>query len=118
MKLGTLRQCTILKHETTHVHVVFKFKCLITILHVYVPGIQTNWNNKFSDKTFEELVELMKKHYNPRPSVIVQRYKFHTRVRQAGESIADYLAALRTLSEYCEFRDGTLYEYVGTTRQP
>ena len=58
---------------------------------------------KPSEKSFEELVEIMKKHYNPRPSAIVQRYKFHTRIRQAGESIADYLAALRTLSEYCDF---------------
>ncbi len=58
---------------------------------------------KPSEKSFEELVELMRKHYNPRPSAIVQRYKFHTRVCQAGESIADYLAAMRTLSEYCDF---------------
>ena len=40
--------------------------------------------------------------------MIVQRYKFNTRTRAAGESIATYVAALRELAQYCEYRDTLL----------
>ena len=60
---------------------------------------------KPKEKSFEELVELVTKHHNPPPSVTVQRHKFNTRVRQQGESVSEFLAALRTLAEYCEFGD-------------
>ena len=42
------------------------------------------------DKTYKELTEIIKKHYVPKPSVIVQRYKFNIRVRKTGESIWKY----------------------------
>ena len=45
----------------------------------------------------------MKKHHNPKPSVIVQRYRFNSHNRQSGESVAAYIAELRHLSEHCEF---------------
>ena len=57
---------------------------------------------------YNELVEAQLKHFNPIPSVIVERFKFHSRVRKAGESIVTYVAKLRSLSEYCEF--GTTLE--------
>ena len=34
------------------------------------------------------IVELVKGHFNPKPSAIVQRFRFNTRVRQQGESVA------------------------------
>ena len=46
-------------------------------------------------------------HQQPPPSFIVQRYYFHTRVQKEGQSIADFVAQLRKLSEYCRF-DATL----------
>ena len=49
----------------------------------------------------------MKKHYNPVPSEIVQRYKFHTRFREPSESVATYVSELRSIAEYCNF-DATL----------
>ena len=58
---------------------------------------------KPGEKTYAELVEALSKHYRPTPSEIVERYKFHSRVRKAGESIANYVAELRSLSEYCNF---------------
>ena len=45
----------------------------------------------------------MQKHHNPKPSVIVQRYRFNSRSRWAGESVADYVAELQDLYEHCEF---------------
>ena len=58
-----------------------------------------------SDKSFNELVDVMKKHFCPPPSEIVQRFKFNTRIRQSGESVANYIAELRALSQYCNFGD-------------
>ena len=58
-----------------------------------------------ADFSYTELVELVKKHYNPRPSAITQHFKFNSRVRQPGETVADYVAELRKLSEYCNFSD-------------
>ena len=39
----------------------------------------------------------------PKPSTIVQRFKFNTRTQQPGETIAMFLAELRHLTEHCEF---------------
>ena len=39
---------------------------------------------------FEELVEIISAHYDPKPSFIVQRFKFYNRVRAPGESIAAF----------------------------
>ena len=35
-------------------------------------------------------MEVLQKHYDPKPSVIVQRYRFNTRNRLTGETIASY----------------------------
>ncbi len=64
---------------------------------------------KPGDKTFEELVALLQEHYNPKPSETVQRAKFHSRVRKQGETIADFVAELRALAEFCNF-DASLNE--------
>ena len=46
-------------------------------------------------KTFTEIVDTVAAHESPKPSVIVQRYKFNTRTRQPGETVSAYVAALR-----------------------
>ena len=61
--------------------------------------------------SFNDLVGNVRDFYTPKPSVIVQRFKFNSRIRAKEESIAAYLAALRELSEYCEYRD-TLSEMI------
>ena len=62
-------------------------------------------NNNPRDETFVQLGELLKKHLSPRPNVIAQRFKFFKRDRLPNENIAQYLAELRKLSEFCEFED-------------
>ena len=52
-------------------------------------------------KTFDELVKVVKDYCEPKPSSIMQRYKFNTRIRKPGETIAQYVAALRELAEHC-----------------
>ena len=44
-------------------------------------------------------------HFAPKPSEIVQRYKFHTRFRRQGESVAVFVAELRALAQTCNFGD-------------
>ena len=51
------------------------------------------------DKTYSEIVEVVKKHYSPAPSEIVERFKFHSRVRKDE---ATYVAEL---AENCNFGD-------------
>ena len=43
--------------------------------------------DKPGEKSYEDLVKVLKEHHNPTPSEIVQRYKFHTRIRKPEESI-------------------------------
>ena len=50
---------------------------------------------KLDDFSLEELVTKMKEHKDPQLSVIVCRFQFNTRKQQAGETVAEYVAALR-----------------------
>ncbi|XP_042372461.1 uncharacterized protein K02A2.6-like [Plectropomus leopardus] len=58
---------------------------------------------KPGDIPYEELVALVANHHNPKPSVIVQRFKFHSHFRKQGQSVANFVAELRQLSEHCDF---------------
>lgn len=54
------------------------------------------------------MAELVRNHRNPKPSEIVQRFKFNSRYRKEGESISTYVAELRQLTKHCNF--GTALE--------
>ena len=56
-------------------------------------------------RTFDQLVELVQRHHNPRPSVIMQRFRFNSCRRKQGQSMAMFVAELRHLIEHCEFGD-------------
>ena len=47
---------------------------------------------KPGDKNYGELVVTLSVHYSPPPSKIIQRFKFHSRFHNAGESVATYVA--------------------------
>ena len=61
---------------------------------------------KPTDKSFTQIVELVRDHHQPRPSIIVQRFNFHTRSQKPGEKISEFVAQLRKLSEHCSFGEG------------
>ena len=50
-----------------------------------------------------ELVRLVGNHHNPKPSVIVQQFKFHSFFRKQGQSVANFVVELRQLSVHCDF---------------
>ena len=59
--------------------------------------------DKLADKKYDGLIDVLENHYEPKQSVIVQRYTFNTRVRLSGESMAAYVAALKSIGEHCSF---------------
>ncbi|XP_032443207.1 uncharacterized protein LOC116735412 [Xiphophorus hellerii] len=59
--------------------------------------------DKPSSKTYSQLVTRLKEHFNPKPSEIVQRYKFDSRSRKPAESVSAYVAELRRLAQDCNF---------------
>ena len=60
---------------------------------------------KLEDFSYDQLIEILTKHYDPAPSQIMQRYKFHTRERGPSESIANYVAELKSIGGLCGFQD-------------
>lgn len=61
--------------------------------------------NRPEQKTFEELCILMERHIRPAPNEIHERFLFNTRDKQEGESISEYVATLRKMSEHCNFEE-------------
>ncbi|GFR63427.1 hypothetical protein ElyMa_001894800 [Elysia marginata] len=46
---------------------------------------------------------ILQSHYCPKPLEIVERFKFHKRSQETGENVADFIAAIKRLSEHCNF---------------
>ncbi len=61
--------------------------------------------HKPTEKSFDELVEALRGHWQPKPSPIVQRLNFHSRNQKENETIAEFVAGLRKLSEHCNFKE-------------
>ena len=59
---------------------------------------------KLETKTVAELAGLVQEHLDPKPSIIVSRFKFNSRNRMAGEPVAEYVVHLRQLAKDCDFR--------------
>ena len=57
------------------------------------------------DKTYKECVDALQNHFSPKPTEIVQRYKFYTCTQASTETIPQFVAKLRQSSEGCNFRD-------------
>ena len=55
------------------------------------------------NKNLSDLIKILNEHFHPIPSEIVERFKFNTRVRCAGETVATFIAELRRLAKYCNF---------------
>ena len=55
------------------------------------------------EKTLDEIVDVLTKHYEPKTLVIAERFQFHRRNQAVGESVNEYVAELRRLTKHCEF---------------
>lgn len=65
--------------------------------------VQLTQPAEVSGHSYAEIITLLDKHFDPKPSEIFQCYQFHTRVQQDGETVAAFAAALRGLSKDCGF---------------
>ncbi|KAK3091048.1 hypothetical protein FSP39_016771 [Pinctada imbricata] len=84
-----------------------KVPALLTLIGGKTYGLLRNLTapDKPSTKTYAVITELLQKHLSPKPLVIAERYRFHKRNQRQDESVNDYVAELRKLSEHCAFRD-------------
>jgi hypothetical protein len=60
---------------------------------------------KPKDKTFEDIIKIVSTHLCPKPSVTMERCKFHTAKQSETEKIADFSARLKKLALHCKFTD-------------
>ena len=58
---------------------------------------------KPTDKTYAQLVKLVREHVSPLPPVSVQRFHFNSRIQKDAETVAQFVTELKRLSEYCAF---------------
>lgn len=61
--------------------------------------------DKPATKGYENLVELMKNHLQPKPSVMSERYKFHKITQLNGQSISDFVLCLKRAATNCDFEN-------------
>ncbi|KAK8774288.1 hypothetical protein V5799_011179 [Amblyomma americanum] len=66
--------------------------------------------------SYAEIVAALQAHYDPRPSEVYSRAMFQRRNQLPGESVNDYVAALRKLATSCNF--GTLPTATTATATP
>nr|XP_061833859.1 uncharacterized protein K02A2.6-like [Nerophis lumbriciformis] len=57
-------------------------------------------------KTHAETVDVLTQHFSPKPLMLAERFRFHRRNQEEGESVTMFVAALRKLAEHCEFGQG------------
>ena len=55
-----------------------------------------------SSFTFTQLTDLLRNHFNPKPLVIAERFRFY-KSNQLEETVSQYAADLRRLARHCEF---------------
>lgn len=60
---------------------------------------------KPADLSYEDIIQIGQKHYDPKRGVVVHRFKLNSRLIQQEETVADYVAALRHLAIHYNYGD-------------
>uniref|UniRef100_H3B501 Uncharacterized protein n=1 Tax=Latimeria chalumnae TaxID=7897 RepID=H3B501_LATCH len=55
------------------------------------------------DMSYTQLIETLSRHYKPKPIPIAEWFWFYCRNQEQGETIANYILALKHLASTCEF---------------
>lgn len=58
---------------------------------------------KEDKKKFETIISMFDSHFLPHKNIIHERYVFYKRDQQHNEPVDEFITALHTLSEMCEF---------------
>lgn len=59
--------------------------------------------DKRGDNSYDDIVAILGNHYSPKPLIIAERFRFHKRNQEEGETVSQFVAVLKQLSEHCEF---------------
>ncbi|XP_042147547.1 uncharacterized protein LOC121836654 [Ixodes scapularis] len=60
---------------------------------------------RVNELTYKEVVDILGRHYVPKPNEIAESYKFFNRQQRKGESVQDFIVKLRKIAENCNFED-------------
>ena len=84
-----------------------KVPVLLTVIGAKVYGILKSLTSPDlpKAKSLDDLQKALKSHYDPKPLVIAERFRFYQRNQTDSESVAEYAAELRRLTIRCEFKD-------------
>ena len=74
-----------------------KVAVLLTVIGPKVYGVLKSLLSPTApkDKSLKDLVDVLKSHYDPKPSVIAERFRFYQRSQKETESVAEFAADLR-----------------------
>uniref|UniRef100_A0AAV2L3S7 Retrotransposon gag domain-containing protein n=1 Tax=Knipowitschia caucasica TaxID=637954 RepID=A0AAV2L3S7_KNICA len=61
--------------------------------------------DKPKDKTFAQVVTILRDYYEPKPLVIAERFRYRKCVQKSGQTATEYAAELRQLAAKCDFGD-------------
>uniref|UniRef100_A0AAV2KXD0 ribonuclease H n=1 Tax=Knipowitschia caucasica TaxID=637954 RepID=A0AAV2KXD0_KNICA len=61
--------------------------------------------DKPKDKTFDQVVTILRDYYEPKPLVIAERFRYRKCVQKSGQTATEYAAELRQLAAKCDFGD-------------
>lgn len=64
----------------------------------------SNSEEKIAATKYEEILELLAIQFMPKVNVVAERFKFRKREQFPGESVDNYVAALRELASTCNFK--------------
>ena len=59
--------------------------------------------SRLSEVTFEDIKSKVQEHMDPKPSVIISRFKFHKKVQGAEQGIKEFVADLKVMAGRCDF---------------
>ncbi|UYV72243.1 K02A2.6-like, partial [Cordylochernes scorpioides] len=76
---------------------------LLTLMGSKTYGVLKNLCSPIlpKDKTFDNLIDILKRHFSPKRSIVVERFIFFKRMQLKEESISDYL--VKCLASSCNF---------------
>uniref|UniRef100_A0AAR2L2Q9 Retrotransposon gag domain-containing protein n=1 Tax=Pygocentrus nattereri TaxID=42514 RepID=A0AAR2L2Q9_PYGNA len=60
---------------------------------------------KPGNMSYTDVVKVLDSRYSPKPLQIAERFRFHKQNQEEGETIAQYVAVLKRLTEHCDFKD-------------
>ena len=59
--------------------------------------------DNLAEKSYDDLTTAFRNHYEPKRVIIAERFRFNQCSQVVGESVQEYLAALRKLATHCKF---------------